>query len=80
MRITNEELPIILYICSKFNDFMKFFKQYIGILFIIIGTMVLIATRFSTLSTHNWLLLSGLFLIVAGIWLHIRSIKHESNY
>lgn len=59
---------------------MKFFKQYIGILLIIIGTIALIATRFSTLSTHNWLLLSGLFLIIAGIIFHIRSIKHESNY
>ena len=69
-----------LYICSKFNDFMKFFKHYIGIILIIIGAIVLISTRLSTLATHNWLLLSGLFLIVAGIVFHIRSIKHESNY
>ena len=41
---------------------------------------MLIATRFSTLATHNWLLISGLLLIVAGIVFHIRSIKHESNY
>ena len=31
-------------------------------------------------SAHNWLLISGLLLIIAGIWLHIRSIKRESKY
>ena len=59
---------------------MKFFKQYIGIILIIIGTIVLISTRISQWSTHNWLLVSGLLLIIAGIWFHIRSIKHESRY
>ena len=59
---------------------MKFFKHYIGIILIIIGVIVLISTRISMWSTHNWLLISGLLLIVAGIWFHIRSIKSESNY
>ena len=59
---------------------MKKLTTYLGLFLIIIGTIVLIATRFSSLATHNWLLLSGFFLIVAGIFFHIRSIKHESNY
>ena len=59
---------------------MKKMPPNIGLFLIITGTIVLIATRFSTLSTHNSLLLTGLLCIIAGIWLHIRSIKHESNY
>ena len=42
--------------------------------------MVLIATRFSTLSSHNSLLVIGLLCILSGIWLHIRSIKRESRF
>ena len=37
-------------------------------------------TRINALSSHNSLLLTGLLLIVAGILLHIRNIKHESKY
>jgi len=69
-----------LYICSKFNDFMKKLTPYIGLFLIIIGTIVLLLTRISTLSGHNSLLLTGLLCIVAGIVLHIRNIKHQSNY
>ncbi len=59
---------------------MKIFKHYLGIFLIIIGTIALVTTRFSLFSSSNWMLLSGLLLIVAGIVLHIRTIKHESNY
>jgi hypothetical protein len=37
-------------------------------------------TRISALSTHNSLLVGGLLCIISGIVLHIRIIKHESNY
>ncbi len=76
----NYELRIISYLCTKFNDFMKKLTPFLGILLIIIGTMVLIATRFSSLSTHNSLLLAGLLCIIGGIWLHIRSIKQDSKF
>ena len=59
---------------------MKSFKHNIGIILIILGVIVLILTRFALFSSSNWMLLSGLLLIVAGIVFHIRSIKHESNY
>ena len=59
---------------------MKKLTPYIGLFLIIIGTIVLIMTRISTLSSHNSLLLTGLSCIIAGIILHIRSIKHESNF
>ena len=59
---------------------MKIFKHYLGIFLIVIGTIALVTTRFSLFSSSNWMLLSGLLLIVAGIVLHIRTIKHESNY
>jgi len=51
-----------------------------GIIMIIAGTLTLAATRFGSLSSHNWLLVTGLVLIVTGIVLYIRSIMHESNY
>ena len=51
-----------------------------GLHLIIIGTLILVLTRISILSTYNWLLITGLLCIVVGIVLHIRSIKHESGY
>ena len=51
-----------------------------GLYLIIIGTLLLVLTRISILSTHNWLLVTGLLSIIVGIVLHIRSIKHESGY
>ena len=59
---------------------MKKIGRYLGIILIIIGTLVLVATRIPSLTSSNAMLLSGLLLIVAGIILHIRSIKHQSNY
>ena len=59
---------------------MKIFTKYAGLLLIITGTVALILTRLPQLSTRNSLLLTGLLLIVAGIWLHIRSIKRDSRY
>ena len=59
---------------------MKKLTTFIGIILIIIGTLALIATRFSSLSTHNSLLFAGLACIIAGIWFHIRSIKQDSRF
>ena len=59
---------------------MKKRPRFPGIFLIILGTLLLLLTRFHSLSSHNWLLLTGLFCIVAGIVVHIRSIKHESRY
>ena len=53
-------------------------RHYAGLLLIILGTMALILTRIETLAGSNSLLITGLLLIVVGIWLHIRSIKQES--
>ena len=53
---------------------------FLGIGFIVVGALTLVVTRIDSLSNHNWLLLTGLLLIVAGIVLHIRGIKRESNY
>ena len=51
-----------------------------GLYLIILGTLLLVLTRISILSTYNWLLVTGLLSIIVGIVLHIRSIKHESGY
>ena len=59
---------------------MKKLTTYIGILLIILGTLTLALTRLNSLSNSNWLLLLGLLFIILGIVMHIRKIKHESNY
>ena len=59
---------------------MKKIGHYLGIILIIIGTLVLVATRIPSLTSSNTMLLSGLLLIVSGIILHIRHIKHQSNF
>jgi len=59
---------------------MKKFTRHIGLFLIIIGVLMLIATRIPPLGSDNRLLLCGLLAIVAGIVGHIQSIKHESNY
>ena len=69
-----------MYICSKFNDFMKKKPRYSGIFLIIIGTLALVLTRLEQLSNLNTLLLAGLLFIILGIVLHIRSIKQQDNY
>ena len=55
-------------------------KQYAGVTLIASGTLVLVLTRIPSWGGSNTLLLTGLLLIVAGIWQHTRSIKHESKY
>ena len=59
---------------------MKKIKQYAGVVLIISGALALTLTRIPSLVSGNTLLLAGLLLIVAGIWLHIRSIKKDSLY
>ena len=76
----NDELRFFSYLCTKFNDFMKKLTPFIGILLIIIGTMVLILTRFSDLASHNSLLIVGLVCVMAGIVMHIKSIKQDSRF
>ena len=55
-------------------------KTYAGLYLIILGTLTLAATRIPSLGRHNSLLTGGLLLIVAGILLHIRAIKRQSDY
>lgn len=62
------------------EDNMDKIKYYAGLFLIILGVLVLVLTRIASLSGNNILLLTGLLLIVAGIIVHIRSIKHESRY
>lgn len=59
---------------------MKKLTPFIGILLIVIGTMVLILTRFSNLASHNALLIVGLLCVMAGIVMHIKSIKQDSRF
>ena len=80
MQNAGAKVRIISYLCSKINVFMKKKATNWGLYLIIIGTLLLVLTRISILSTYNWLLVTGLLSIIVGIVLHIRSIKHESGY
>ena len=59
---------------------MQMIKHYAGLLLIVLGALALIMTRLESLDRSNTLLATGLLFIVAGIGLHIRSIKRESRY
>ena len=59
---------------------MKKIRQYAGVMLIVLGTLALVATRLKALNSNNTLLLAGLLMIVVGIVVHIRSIKHASEY
>ena len=60
---------------------MQMIKHYAGLLLIVLGALALIMTRLKALDSSNTLLATGgLLFIVAGIGLHIRSIKRESRY
>ena len=59
---------------------MKKLTAYLSIILIIIGTIVLITTRFDILASSNDLLLGGLLFIIAGIVMHIKSIKQDSKF
>ena len=55
-------------------------KEYAGVILIMLGTLTLATTRISSLASSNTLLVIGFMLVVAGIGVHIWSIKHESKY
>ncbi|MBR1688710.1 MAG: hypothetical protein IJ710_09335 [Prevotella sp.] len=59
---------------------MKKFAPYTGLLLIIVGTLVLVAAFAAGLTHLRSLLLGALAAIVAGIVLHIRTIKRQSRY
>ncbi len=59
---------------------MKKVTPFLGIILIIIGTLALFSTRLQALANANWPLYTGLLLIIAGIILHIHSIKRDSRY
>lgn len=69
-----------VYLCLKITKYMKKFAPYYGLTLIIIGVVTLTATRLRTFSSNNWLLVTGLLLIIAGIVLHVRHIKRQSEY
>ncbi|MBQ9656719.1 MAG: hypothetical protein IJV38_11995 [Prevotella sp.] len=59
---------------------MKKLVPYAGLILMATGTVALMLTRLEQLSASNLLLGSGLLLIVAGILLHVWTIKRESKY
>lgn len=59
---------------------MNKYARYLGMLLIVFGALMLVATRLHVLYNNNALLIGGLLCIVAGICWHVHSIKKESLY
>ena len=59
---------------------MKKSASYAGVFLILLGTLLLVLTRFRALTGNNMLLLAGLLTIICGIVLHLLLIKHSSKY
>ncbi len=59
---------------------MKKYSKNIGLILLIIGTLLLIATQFAPFTSNNYILLGGLFCNILGAYLLIRSIKKDSLY
>ncbi len=68
------------YICTKFNSFMKKYTKNIGLILIVIGTLLLMATQFSPFSSNNIMLIVGFISNILGAFLIIRDIKKDSLY
>jgi uncharacterized membrane protein HdeD (DUF308 family) len=57
---------------------MKKYVAPIGLILIVVGTLMLAATRLQSLNGSNALLAAGLLSIVMGIVIYIRSIKSNA--
>jgi uncharacterized membrane protein HdeD (DUF308 family) len=55
-------------------------RPFAGLVIIVAGVLILVATRIPSLASSNGLLLTGLLLIVAGIVVHILLLKKDSKY
>ena len=55
-------------------------RPFAGLVIIVAGVLILVATRILSLASSNGLLLTGLLLIVAGIVVHILLLKKDSKY
>ncbi len=58
---------------------MNIIKLYGGLALVVIGAILLFMEYLKWLS-GNWVLLLGLFFIVAGVITHVRMQKHHGKY
>ena len=59
---------------------MKFLVKYIGLGLIALGFLFLAALHLLHLNFINWLLLTALGIIIAGLVVHVWLLKRESRY
>ena len=78
------ELHLIIYelfliFAANFNDSMKKYTPFVGLLLIVAGTLLLLV-GYVLHQTTNLLLTIGLVMIIIGVVGYIQGIKHANNY
>lgn len=51
-----------------------------GIILVLLGTLCLLAAFLARQTSHNWVMLAALAMIIAGVILHIFLLKRQSKY
>ena len=59
---------------------MKRFLKYFGMVLVFAGAILLIISELVGWTRYNSVLLISLFLIIIGIFLHVRRIKQSGKY
>ena len=59
---------------------MKRYLKYLGMALVFAGALLLIVSLIVGWTRYNSVLLTSLFLIIIGIFLHVRRIKQSGKY
>lgn len=76
---STEFFSIYQIICSNFARMIRKYTKLIGPCAIVAGIM-LFAIHAAFARGNNTILLSALFLVLAGVALYVANIKHDSQY
>ena len=55
-------------------------KPYIGVALVVAGALLLIVSKIVGWTSSNLILLTGLTLIILGVFLHVKHIKSTEKY
>jgi len=59
---------------------MKTVKPYIGVALVVAGALLLIVSKIAGWTSSNLVLLSGLIIIIIGLFLHVKLTKSAEKY
>ena len=62
------------------SSLLKWSKQQLGMALVFAGAILLIISELVGWTRYNSVLLTSLFLIIIGIFLHVRRIKQSGKY